>query len=482
MARIRYNGVDNLSGIISFTDIPNILKVEDTSGGTKAFLLLNFAGNLKAATTADTQWTISFLGETISSVLDPKNAVNKNFYCGTTPQSTAASVAKALRNCSTIAANFTIEHSNYQVMIRARAVGQVWTGMNGWYETNIPSTFLTNSATDGTADSPLVGAEVSVDVFTGNHDYVTTLSKNWYGGECAFNMSPVLTTIAELGQLVPYTFSVSYTKNGEYTSLASIPTNYVAVGFMCNQGLKYIPFNSNHILAQNVSRGNPRDITNNTILYTYQPSVTFSVFGNTGDTTTLQVKYLDSAFNQISAYTVDNWRQPTMLYDVTVNLNWQPEAFSKAFYVDIALGTYFTLRYNVIKPVKAAEDALRIYWRNSYGGVSHFDFTGQKTETRELETMTYQKNIFDYYEANKNELERVYDNDVNYSVTVKSHLFEHDGKYIFNDLIQSPYAWVERNGEQYAIIIDSVSVEEQDRNDVYVATAKFHYSQPTSLL
>jgi hypothetical protein len=48
--------------------------------------------------------------------------------------------------------------------------------------------------------------------------------------------------------------------------------------------------------------------------------------------------------------------------------------------------------------------------------------------------------------------------------------------------MQSAEVWTERNGEAYAIIIDSVSVEEQDRNDIYEATVKYHYSQKPSLL
>ena len=136
----------------------------------------------------------------------------------------------------------------------------------------------------------------------------------------------------------------------------------------------------------------------------------------------------------------------------------------------------------MIKPVKATEYYQRILWRNSYGGISFFDFTGQKSETREAEIQTYQKNIFGYYTDQLNELEKVYDNQINYSVTLKSHLFENDGKYIFNDLMQSPFVWTEINGEKYAIIIDSVNVDEVDKNNIYEASVKYRYSQEPSLI
>ena len=124
----------------------------------------------------------------------------------------------------------------------------------------------------------------------------------------------------------------------------------------------------------------------------------------------------------------------------------------------------------------------RIYFRNSYGGISFFDFTGQKSETRDLDLMTYEKNIFDYYNDPMNELEKIYDNTVKYSVTLKSHLFEKDGKYIFNDMLQSPELWVIRNSEKYAIILDNVSVDETTNNDIYEATIRFRYSQEPSLI
>ena len=97
-------------------------------------------------------------------------------------------------------------------------------------------------------------------------------------------------------------------------------------------------------------------------------------------------------------------------------------------------------------------------------------------------TYNYEKNIFDYYTDDMNELTKIYDNKVEYVVSLKSHLFEHDGKYIFNDLIQSPLVWTEINGQKYAIIIDSVSVDETDRNNIYEATVRYKYSAEPSLI
>lgn len=478
---INYNKNEYGSGMITFTDIPNILSVQDSDYGTYATLNLVINTSFKDNTTSDGQWYITFLGETITNVLDPQNAVNKNFYVASTPISTAASIARAFRNCPSIAANFNIENTTYgiasAVKLTAKAVGTVWTNISNDYKTNISNDYVSVYAENGSADSDLVGALIDVDVYK-NGDYITTLEKNWYGGEAAFDMSPVLTTFAEYGDAIPYTFIVSSIKDGEYSLLGEIDTNYISVGYMCNQGSKYL-YNSGLNFAQNFSRGAERNVENNTLLYVYYPLVELSFYNGSSTSFNITIEYLDSAYNVIRTDSTI-WRFNGKILN-NLHLPLDDTYFNQAFYVDITVGTK-KVRYNVIKPLKATEYSQRILWRNSYGGISFFDFTGQRSETRDVDISTYQKNIFGYYDAGKNELEKVYDNEVKYSVTLKSHLFEHDGKYIFNDLIQSAEVWTEINGQDYAIILDSVSVDETDNNNIYEATVKYRYSQSPSLI
>ncbi len=482
MADITYNNLDisGATNLCTFTGIPNILKVSDITGGTKATITLSFSGNMSTVTTGDAQYYITIYNETITNILNYDAAANKSFYISTANTSTAASVTRALRNCPTIAANFIVQNNGNVVTLTARDYGSIFVGNSTNYTTNISSTFLTITATDGYSYSDLQGALIDVDIYS-NDEYVTTLEKNWYDGEAAFDVSPVLTTISKQGETVPYTFRISTIKNGEYTVIDNIDTNYTAVGYMCNQGAKYLELDRVRV-AMNVSRGTQKTVDNNTILYIYDTTlpISFYVDNDTGGMG-IQVDYLDSAFNNIYTYT-STWRKPyqsSKLYEL--NLTLRTPSFKASSYVDLTIGTV-KYRFNVIKPFKATEYNQRILWRNSYGGVSFFDFTGQKSETRNLETMTYQKNIFDYYDASRNELEKIYDNDVDYQVTLKSHLMEKDGIYVFNDLIQSSDVWTVVNGQEYGIIIDSVSVEEQNQNDIYEATVKFHYSQKPSLV
>ena len=485
---ITLNNLTQPVGMVCLTDIPNILKVEDTDGGTYAQMYLMPSSTLAEATTENGQWYITFLGETITNVLSPNNAVNKNFYISPTSlQSTTISMARAFRNCPVVAANFNItagEYNNtYAVIMTAKNVGQVWSNMQNYFQTNLTSDYLQTIGQDGSAYSELAGAKIDVDIYTEDNKYVTTLEKNYHGAECAFNISPVITTFAEYGRCRPFTMRVSSLINGEYTLLGNVDENQVAIGYMCNQGYKYLD-STMFTVANNFSRGTERDTLNNTILYLYYPQIPISFYNGGNGGMYITIKYLDSAYQVITS-TTTTWQSSDYsrkLWDITLNLS-DTEAFNKAFYIDVQFGNELnTVRFNVIKPIKATEYYQRILWRNSYGGISFFDFTGQKTETRDLETMTYEKNIYDYYTDPMNELEKLYDNEVKYTVTLKSHLFENDGKYVFNDLLQSSKVWTRINGQDYAIIIDSISVDETDNNNIYEATVKYHYSQEPSLI
>lgn len=492
---ITYNNLANPSNIITFTDIPNILKITEENYGTKAHVRMGLTSAMYGATTTDGQWKITFLGETITNVIDPAGAINKLFTVMPSANDTAYSVARAFRNCPTIAANYNVSVESNVVVVTNKIVGEMFTnGFGEYFETNIPSNYMLVSDTDGSTNAQLYQSKIDVDIYAGwDNEYVTTLEKNFYDGECAFNLSPVLTTFAKIGSAVPYTFDIKSVggleRDGVISQLGTISGNYVSVGYMVNQGAKYLD-NTFMQVAQNFYRGTPKETANNMPLYLYEQTIPISFYrGNTGGMT-ITVEYKDSAFNTFYTQNVATWQSHDSsrnlidlygVHDWGSEISLLPYVFNTAYYIDVHLGN-IVIRYNVIKPLQTTEYSQRILWRNSYGGISFFDFTGQRTETRDFELSTYQKNIYDYYTDEKNELEKIYDNEVKYSVTLKSHLFEHDGKYIFNDLIQSPEVWTTINGEKYAIILDSVSVDEVNQNNVYEATVKYHYSQEPSLI
>jgi len=113
---ISYNGNWSLSNsIITFNDIPNILLVEDSSTSSKDVVTLKLdSSGLNAITTEDGQWYIKILDDTITNVLNPKDATSKTFYIADDLPSAIASLVKALRACPNIAANFVVEQKLVQ--------------------------------------------------------------------------------------------------------------------------------------------------------------------------------------------------------------------------------------------------------------------------------------------------------------------------------------------------------------------------------
>ena len=492
MATIKYDGQTRPSNLITYTDIPNILKVVDTGGGTYTTYTITLSGNLSSVTTKDGQWYISLLGETITNVTSPDNAISKNFFIASNNNSTAASICKALRNCSSIAANFTVMNNSNTVVLNARAIGPLLNEMQ--FTTNIDGTYISSTGTNGSASSSLYKAKIDVDIYS-DGDYVTTLEKNYYGSEAAFNISPVLTTISKHGELTPYSATISAIKSdGTYSEIGTLPENYSAVGYMVNQGYKYNLATGRPVFAQNMLRGSNKDWYNNSILYVYEPLIAISCYRKIDSTTTthINLRYLDSTGANIGPHSHYDknydFDAGTLIEDMYVDLD--PDLLIQEHWIELEFEDMDPdnpndrfIRYNVIKPMKATEHCQRLYFRNSYGGISFVDLTGAMTMTKDLDVMTYERNVFDYYNRDMNSLEKPYDTTVKDVYTIKSHLFEKDGKWIYNDLAQSPLVWTVINSEKYEIIISSVNVEEtSNNNDMYEATVKFRFSEPTTLL
>lgn len=494
MATIKYNNLTNPTNLVTFSDVPNILSVTDASSGTCANMRIIVSNPIarptwKSVTTANTQWYITFLGETITNVLDPKDAINKNFYVADTPESTAESICKAFRNCPTINSQFNIfidrQQSGYGhiVYFKARTEGPMWDNMpltNNCYYIDSAETrtnYVSYAGTNGTSTNPLYGCKVDVDVYN-TDGYLTTLEKNFYGDNCSFDLTPVLSTISNVGETNKYDLYVTATDNsGNTSTLSSVTNNYTSVGYMVNQGEMYLSASTGIEIAQNVLRGSTKSSYNNTILYVTNEQFPISIYTLTSGTISYTVSYKDSAFNEISSTQLSQTlASGKVLYTLGVPISIP----SDCFYVDVTVGGK-TIRYNVIKPANASYGKQRIYWTNSYGGTSFFDFTGEKVITNDAETQTYNKNLLDYYDQSILTKEKVYDKQIKTTYNIKTHLLEKDGTWSLYDLLQSPNVWTTINGQSYTIIIEKVQVSEINNQDIYEGTVAFRISQPVSL-
>ena len=475
MAEIYYNNVSSPSNMLTFTDIPNILKVSQPISGSKAVFYFDFEGNLQQSVTADSQYYVTFLGETVSNVMNPRDAKNKRFYISGDKDGTALSFARALRNCGSIAADFNIIHNGKTVTLYAKTIGQKWSNMAHYIQRNIPTDKLTTHGVDGNASSAFLGGKIDVNIFSAgtysNDAYVTTLEKNFYGDECAFDMSPVLATFSDFGKTTPYLLSLDLIReDGEWQALGSVTGN-TTIGYHANQSDKYKYAQGAQMLL-NKNRG-----TNGTmILYTYNNVIPYSVLcGIDTGGWNVAVSVKDSAFNEVYSYASTSRRTSSnMIIDTSATI--PQTAMTSGYYVDITIGTQ-TTRFNIIKPLKATEYYQRILWRNEYGGISFFDFTGSRSESDSVDIETYEKNIFDYHDNNEFERKMIYKNDYKKTVSLTSHLLEEDGKWIFNSLMRSKKVWTTINGKIYYIIPKSIDVQEdQTYNNIYTVKLTYEYS------
>lgn len=422
---ITYNNLSSPSNILTFTEVPNILKISENVTGTKCTIQFMMGDNLRQTVSADSQYYITLFGETVSNVMAPENANNKRFYISDDADSTAMSIARALRNCGGLNADFDIFGNGGTVEIIAKTIGKKITTAN-YLQRNIPEQYMGVSVQDGNSYSILFNSKIDIDVYNSASvnvsNYITTLEKNWYGDECAFDMSPVLTTFSEYGQTKPYAFVINvFREDGEWQNQGTV-TGSTTIGYHANQSDKYKYAQGVQMLL-NKNRG-----TNGTmILYTYSNVIPYSVLcGSDTGSWNVTVSVKDSAFNEVYSYT-STGRRTTSNMIVDTNATIPQTAMTSGYYVDITIGTQ-TTRFNIIKPLKATEYYQRIQWRNEYGGISFFDFTGSRSESDSVDIETYEKNIFDYYDNEYFERKMIYSNDYKKTVSLKSHLMEEDGK------------------------------------------------------
>ena len=236
---------------------------------------------------------------------------------------------------------------------------------------------------------------------------------------------------------------------------------------MVNQGNKFL--NTYPMFAQNVSRGTSSP--SKMVLYTYLSTIPTTIYSNES-VETVDITYYDSSLQQIgTGFSNVNIYNGIGYSDIALDSN----LFNQAYYVDLALSEEQIIRYNVIKPVDANSRCQRIYYHNSYGGVSFFDFTGQITENHKVDNDTYTKNIYDYYRQTTLEQIKIYDKETTISVTMKSHLMERSAVWQFNDLLGSYDVWTNINGVDYKIIVTDCKVDETETG-VWEATVTYTYS------
>lgn len=461
---LTYNGQASPQGMITLTNVPNILTIQSSSVTGNNSVLKITINDLTKIDPNNTYY-ITINGLTITSGNVGNNFYISNSNTGANQIAVAHSIAKSLRSVGLT--NYEIYQEISQgiltnvVIVEAREVGELY---EITFDSNLGAAILYDNYV-GTTSDEFAGGRINIDVYSGS-DYITTLEKSYYKEKIDFNVSDVLKSISRYDFLVPYTLFIYSQIGNQVTNLGRVSATS-AIGYMVNQGEKFL--NTYPMFAQNVSRGTSSP--SKMVLYTYLSTIPVTIYSD-DVVETVNITYYDSSLQQIgTGFSNVNIYNGIGQSDIALNSN----LFNSAYYVDLSLENGQIIRYNVIKPVDANSRCQRVYYHNSYGGVSFFDFTGQITENHKVDNDTYTKNIYDYYRETTLEQIKIYDKETTINVTMKSHLMERSAVWQFNDLLGSYDVWTNINGVDYKIIVTDCKVDETETG-VWEATVTYTYS------
>lgn len=496
--KITLNGIENPNNIITFTNCPTILTVSDSWTGTRARSVIEVA-SLSSVKTPE-EYTISVGDYIIRGTGDLTKSVGNRFYL--TSSNTLANrvlvarkIVDAISSLGGITMNYRVwqdSDTNGQLLPRVivEAIGVGIDNVGIHINDPMPSGIVTIDSTMGSISSIFNGSitnKIHVDIYKNNipenringttwsrGSFIAQLEKTVWGGTVSFDLSNIFNAESEIGTLSEYEIIVYSEVDGNITALGDLKYIYATPGYFVNQGGAFIPKFTGCYLAQNVSRGNSVGGVNQSILYVYYNSIVFSLYADISmGTVECTIDYLNNSQASLGTETQNIFCGNNLnIFTLTLNQFF----LQQSSYVDLTIPNIGKLRYTVIKPIHATDETQRIYWTNSYGGTSFFDFTGTRTEERKTDIETYERSLYDYYNSNRQELKRIYSKEVKITVTLTTHNIVKDGTWQLFDLQNSYNAWTTVNGKEYAIHITDIQVDETDVAGIYTAQIEYEYS------
>ena len=460
MSTITYNNLASANGLVTFSHVPNIIKIEEAAyDGVKAQLVLTLSTSSLAGQTGQ---TIAIGGEVITSVDTLQAAVNRNFYISSDNSATAYSIMKALRNCPVLAAGYDIWMADYDaasVTVRAKEYGPAY---NMEYTSNFTAAQLNVVKTDGSLYNTSGLSSYSIDIYK-DSDYITTLTKNTINDVQHFDVSPVLASMTEYGKLTPYTLKIhGVTSANQAVNLGTFIGN-ACYGYRLRGSANYLNVGySNAIAAMDMAR------------YIYEPYLDFSVIDFSSARWSATIKYLDSTGAMIGSAQTESFDVDDLMADINIELNVNQLRQSTTIEVTTPAGTQ---TYKVIKPLDAASYSQRVWWRNEYGGISFFDFTGQYTEKVTESEVDFQPSYYDYYDQTVKRMDLTFTKDIDTAITLTSHLIDREGLDLFRSLNSSHYVWTYVDGAERCILLTDLNISEaSDVEDVFTVSITYKYS------
>lgn len=465
---ISLNNIENASNLVTLNNIPTIVSVEnaDTSGSKKIITInvRNITQNLQEIDKSIDNAVTTIGDYKIKYTVNPNKAINNVAYITKSQGASYISamayyLANALNN-SGMYSDYSITYTSNTVMIEPKENGKE-------YDLDISKSVfafgnwtVTASGSGSTTDE-LNNSQVLCNVAINNE--IIPLSKRYYKNSVSFDISNILLNHTDNGEVNDYTVSLSYLKDGMLNTIGSITDNHCVNGYVFGNGEYFFDMNDkSRILAQNVSQGSEKVSLNNTTLYyVYGYNISLSIISN-DDAYSITVTEYDSSRTKTLSQVVSSITPSNMIYE----FNYQPRK-KDAYYVDIAIVGVGTVTYENIKPLSYNGENLDIiHFVNSYGGHSFVPFVGKRTEELSSDKETYKHNNINLYKSNERSLERVYSNEIENKVNVKTHYIPKDALYTYQELLYSYECWIMIGDIKHHIIVTDVDVEEVN-NGIY---------------
>lgn len=431
------------NGIYVFSDQPNVLRFENDNYPTSnpSRLFIDCPDYLDAGLVGE---IIEVNGEQITSVAVQSDAGVRQFAISQVGLTTANSICTALRSISSLLSNYDIYFSKVSnggrvTLVARQTVGFQLTGSCTYQYIEITTI---DSEDTGVARK----ASVNIDA---SGKYLTTLEKVVCSPITNFDVSPVISSVVDYGQvaqvvLTPWTSDENLTVTTGRTYNISVIKGYHTDG----QPL----YLTGSTALQNVQ---------GTLYIAANGRLEFSYLNTTSSEVSCTVTTLDSAFNEIDSDNFDFSGEGIVdcSFDISGILT------DDAFYVDVDVdGTL--LRYNIIRPSRLSEGVTRVHFRNSMGGISFFDFSGKESKKNAISHELYrnEQSSYSYYDdgLRMDRLTRMEENIP--KTTLRSHIVKGDSLFIFDSLARSGRVWIDDN----LVIVTDIRFNEQNNNTFIV--------------
>lgn len=489
--RISLNNNYTVENNLTFNNIPTIVKIEDVKGGTKSKITITIQSD--STLNENTLYYLSFSGVELTGSFDINKVKNNVFLLSKTSRYSnnvlAYYLCQALRNVKEISAAYNIyqeDVSSNKVTLVGKKEGFLAIGED--LSTNLPSSAMDIDGNAGSSLSALDEQQILLDVYAitdkskqnvigtstpnlANYNFVTQLSKVFTNGEVKFDLTPILASLTENDKITEYQCNISsFDNNNTLQTIGKINNNYAINGYCPNYLSPKTYTYSNVYIMQDLLNGNQEGFFNKTKLYIGKPELKFKLIRKLPTTTGAYTISYKNQLNQ-EIYRADyTLTFRGNIYDVTELMN--EEKFKQSAYIDLIIKDLGTIRYEVLNQLYYSDKVLRIYWYNSFGGISFFDFIGNESDNFDFETTLYNTSKLDYFNTDYSS-QKIYKNDVEKEYTVYSHLIPEDAMYIFEDMINSKELFLLNNSIKSNVIITSFVKEEQNVNNLYKCQINF---------